>query len=423
MTVAFKTFGCRLNRAEALELEARYQAEGWTVLDLSHTTAIPDRIVVRGCSVTARAQRDCEHEIAHLRARFPSSEIKITGCLPPPLSHSSQSPHALRGSAPPRELMSTPNNSNNPPIPLTTSRAYLKVQDGCSGRCAFCIVPQFRGPPVSVPFDDVLARARAFLAAGFHELVVTGCNLALYRSQNHGLPDLLSALADLSTSHRIRLGSLEPGICDDALLDALAAHANICRFVHLSLQSGSDAVLERMNRPYRIGTVARFCANAIARLGPRLSLGADVIAGFPGETTEDHLLSKQFLSTDRNLKPHTSNLNPFTFSNLHVFPYSERPGTPAATMDGALPRAIRLARARDLEDVGRRQRLDFARSFVGTTVEVCVERGGLRGWTGEYLPCRLNHAYPRRSLVTACVQDIETDTRGNLKNLLALGPH
>ena len=385
MTVAFRTFGCRLNRAEALDEEARYQAAGYAIVGLDGVP--PDVIVVRGCSVTARAQRDCEKEIARLRALFPLSEIRLAGCLPGIQSNNQTIPQSENRTIP-------------FPVPLATSRAYLKVQDGCSGKCAFCIVPQFRGSPVSVPFDNVLARARDFLDAGYRELVVTGCNLALYRSAGHGLADLLSALAELGPSHRVRLGSLEPGICDASILDAFERHANICRFIHLSLQSGSDTVLRRMNRPYTVEQVAGFCSEAFRRLGPRLALGADVIAGFPGETGEEHELTRTFLRQTGEL--------PFT--NLHVFPYSERPGTPAATMDGALPRAVRLARARELEELGRAQRMAFARTFLGQTVEVCVEKDGRHGWTSEYLPCRLKGPALRRSLVSVVVDRVEDDT-------------
>lgn len=384
MTVAFKTFGCRLNRAEALDEEAQYLASGFIVVDLNGTP--PDVIVVRGCSVTAKAQRDCEKEIARLRAHFPLSEIRLAGCLPGIQSNNQTIPQSENQTIPPT-------------VPLATSRAYLKVQDGCSGKCAFCIVPKFRGSPVSIPFFDVLARARAFLAAGYHELVVTGCNLALYRSQGHGLADLLSALAELEPSNRIRLGSLEPGICDGAILDAFERHPNICRFIHLSLQSGSDAVLKRMNRPYTVSDVAAFCSEAFRRLGPRLALGADIIAGFPGETEGDHELTKDVLRC----------LGEQPFANLHVFPYSERPGTPAATMDGALPRVVRLARARELEMLGRTQRATFAQTFVGQIVEVCVEKDGLHGWTAEYLPCRLKGPAQRRSLVKVVVDHLEGD--------------
>lgn len=389
MNVAFKTFGCRLNLAESLEMEAAFEAAGHQVVPIPHPDCAidpafaPDWIIVRGCSVTARAQRDCEKEIARLSRQFPSAKIWRTGCLAGaetvPVTPVGTVPMTLGGT-----------------VPMATSRAYLKVQDGCSGRCAFCIVPQFRGPPVSVPFVHVLERSRAFIAAGYRELVVTGCNLSLYRDSGNGLPQLLAALAELSPApgsspvHRVRIGSIEPGICDDALVDAIAAHPNICPFLHISLQSASHSVLKRMNRPYTIDAVAHLCAEARRRIGPHFALGADVIAGFPGETQSDFAATLSFLRE-------------IPFTHIHAFPFSERPGTPAASMPGAMPRAVRLERARELNLAARELNAAFARSFIGSTVEVCVEAGGLEGRTAEYLHCRLSTPAPRRSLAKALV--------------------
>ena len=308
--------------------------------------------------------------------------------------------------------------SNNLAIPLRLSRAYLKVQDGCSGRCAFCIVPSFRGAPVSVPFADVLARARAYLDAGFSELVLTGCNLCLYHDSGRGLPELAAAIAALeSPGHRVRLGSIEPGICDTHLLDALEFHPNICRFLHLSLQSGSDRILRLMRRPYTIEQTAAFCAEARRRLGTRLALGADIITGFPGETDGDHEATKSFLrpppyfsTKASNTTPNQSNNQTIKQSNippfihLHVFPFSERPGTEAATMKPVVPVAVRHARAKELERIGTANRAAFARTLIGQEVMVCVEKDG-NGRSDEYLRCILNGTAPRRSLARATVED------------------
>ncbi len=414
MNVAFQTFGCRLNRAEALDHEARLLAEGHVAVSLEDG-APPDLIVVRGCSVTAKAERDCRKAIARLRARFPSASIEITGCLKATSSNSQPSTLPPTRLQPPtlNAQLSTPNPQR---VPLRTARAYLKIQDGCSGRCAFCIVPSFRGKPRSVPFGQVLARAQAFLSADYREIVVTGCNLAIYRDSGHGLSDVLSALAAMGTdpasrvgtdpmrAHRIRLSSLEPGVCDKSVLDAFAAHPNICRFIHLSVQSGSVPILARMNRPYSIEAVDSFCDAAVRSLGARLALGADIITGFPGETDADFAATRDFVLRH-------------PFANLHVFPYSERPGTSAATMGGSVPPEIRRARARELEDIGRAKREAFAKSFIGQEVEVCVERDN-SGWTAEYLKCAikapkdltdLKRTLSRRSLVKAQVAKAEGD--------------
>ena len=439
MKVGFVTFGCRLNRAETLDLEAQYAAAGWEIVPVSHSTPhhshltpqpftpstspSPDLIIVRGCSVTAKAQRDCEKAIDHLRSQFPFADIRITGCLaqrryaPVERCGLSGTTHLLNVESkalseevpPPPSTLNSQLSTLNYPL----SRAYLKVQDGCSGKCAFCIVPTFRGTPVSVPFDNVLIRARAFLAAGFRELVVTGCNLCLYRDSGRGLPELVAALAALeSPGHRVRLGSIEPGICDERLVDALEAHPNICRFLHLALQSGSDRILRLMHRPYTMERIAAFCADACRRLGPRLAFGADIITGFPGETEADHAATLQFLTystqTPKHIQSSTLAPRPSTFPpsfiHLHVFPYSERPGTAAATMKPVVPVAIRRARAKDLERIGAASRAAYAQNLIGQTVVVCVEKDG-NGRTDGYLRCLLKGTAPRRSLVRAKVKD------------------
>ena len=152
-----------------------------------------------------------------------------------------------------------------------------------------------------------------------------------------------------------------------------------------------------MNRPYEITWAERFCTAARKRLGTDLALGADIITGFPGETEEDFEATRAFLIRH-------------AFSNLHVFPYSERPGTPAATMDGSVPRSVRLVRARNLTALGRAQRAAFAQTFLGREVEVCVERGGEHGWTDSYLPCKWKGPAERRSLVHKRIIAVEGDT-------------
>ena len=358
MNICFETFGCRLNRAETLDDEALCIAKGHTVVE-DHAGA--DMIVVRGCSVTSKAQRDCEKLIEHLKAKYPAKRIFVTGCL---------------DGAKKLEIANSSRSLDMPshkPVPRRTARAYLKVQDGCSCNCSFCIVPKFRGTPTSVPFTDVMDKAKRFISAGYHEIVVTGCNLMLYSSEGRKLTDLVAALASISPECRIRLGSVEPGPQAHELVHAMAENDNICRFLHLSVQSGSDMVLKAMNRPYTAKDVDAI-ADEATRLMPLIGLGCDLIAGFPGESEIDFRLTKGLLVRHR-------------FSNVHSFPFSSRPGTQAAAMiSGKVIHDVRKMRARDLSVMGDESRRKFAKLFIGKTVDVVVEKThSLAGWTSEYL--------------------------------------
>lgn len=357
MKVCFITFGCRLNRAEALEEEAKYLDAGWELTE-SHSEA--DRFVVRGCSVTARAQRDCEKLICHLREKYPNRSIDIQGCLKRAVVTKSARP--------------TRPTTGKTSVPTRTARAYLKVQDGCSGKCTFCIVPTFRGQSVSIDYDDVLDKAKRFIESGYHEIVVTGCNLSLYASQGKRLPDLATALAELGAGSdcRIRLGSVEPGSCALETIDAIAEHDNICRFLHLPIQSGSNRILLSMRRPYLVKDITKVLETAIHRM-PDIGLGCDLMTGFPDESEMDFLATKSLLEKS-------------PLSNAHIFPYSERPGTLAAKFAGVIPKTERSHRAHVLAAIIDRKRDLFARRFLGKTVEVIIEdEKNQSGWTSEYV--------------------------------------
>ena len=379
MKVCFETFGCRLNRAEALSQEAGFLARGWTATD-SHAAA--DLIVVRGCSVTARAQHDCERMIAHLRAKYPTKRLVVTGCL-----------NEKRNELLLRDLSKVA-------VPTRTARAYLKVQDGCSGACSFCIVPRFRGPAVSQDATGVLDSAKRFIEAGYREIVVTGCNLSSYSSQGLRLAGLVDRLATLDASCRVRVGSVEPGPAADEFVETMAANANICRYLHLPIQSGSNPVLSGMRRPYSVKTVEAVISKAV-RLMPGVAIGCDLMTGFPGESEID------FLATQMLFKR-------FPIARAHIFPYSERPGTPAAFLPMVVPGEIRRARAQDLAARADAERKRFAKRFVGREVDVVIEdAASSAGWTGEYFWCRARHVLSekfrpvRKSRVTFKVSSVE----------------
>ena len=354
MKVCFDTYGCRLNRAEALEDEARYAAAGHVVVK-THREA--DIIVLRGCSVTARAQRDCEKEIARIKGKYPGKRLVVTGCL----QKSLLTPASLSGI----------DRSAPAPVPTSTARAYLKVQDGCSSKCTFCTVPRFRGEPKSVDFGTALDRAAAFAEAGYTEIVMTGCNLMQYSSQGKSIADLSAALANVSPRCRIRMGSVEPGEMAKEVVAAMAENERLCRFLHLSVQSGSTRILTLMGRKYRPKDVEELVALATEKM-QGIALGADMICGFPGETDFDHIASLRLMTN-------------LPFSNVHAFPYSERPGTRATKLPGAVPPIMRKMRARQLSKLMGDKRAKFAAEMAGRVVEAVVEdEKECAGWTGEH---------------------------------------
>ena len=380
MKVHFETFGCRLNKAESLALQAGFEARGWTVAEGRHDA---DLIVVRGCSVTSRAQKDCEKYIEHVREKFPMKRLVVTGCL-----RKKRNEFILR-------------DVSLKEIPTSVSRAFLKVQDGCSGGCAYCTVPIFRGAPRSVPFGEVMEMADKYLAAGFGEIVVTGCNLALYSSDGRDLPGLARELAALAAGRgRLRLGSLEPGAALDGVAEAASENENICRHFHIALQSGSDKILRSMGRAYRAADVERTAAD-IRQAMPFASLGCDVISGLPGETPSDHALTKKLLAAAK-------------FDKAHVFKYSARPGTAAADMACQVGRETKSMRAHDIADAIDRARTEYAKRFKDKIVEIAVEDcAGCAGWTGEHLWFRSAVPPARRPVRRTLVKVLVKKTCGH----------
>jgi threonylcarbamoyladenosine tRNA methylthiotransferase MtaB len=246
--------------------------------------------------------------------------------------------------------------------------------------------------------EECLAEAQSYRDAGFQELVITGCNTACYADGKRNLIDLLKACLELKNLGRIRLGSIEPGTVERDLIDLMASDARICNFLHLPIQSGCDATLTRMKRRYTMTTIRDTLDYAFNKI-PDLGLGTDMIVGFPGESHEDFRQTCQLVQA-------------YPFSNVHVFPYSERPGTPAALMKHQVPVAERKRRAKELSKIADAQHESYLQRFLGKDVTFLVEHvdraGRVCGWSAEYLPCAV-HGLPamtRRTLQTFNVRDI-----------------
>jgi threonylcarbamoyladenosine tRNA methylthiotransferase MtaB len=374
--VAIRTLGCKVNRTESEALAETLLARG-VVLSEDETGA--DLVVVNTCTVTGEADAKARKAARHALAAS-DGPVVITGCLAALDAEGlcALSPRVIvepdksrigdavldlvgRGCG---QAVARPVRSG----PGFRTRPMVKVQDGCDRRCAYCIVPDARGLPRSVPAADVIERVRALAAAGAPEVVLTGINVGGY-SDGPEVPDLaalVSLVADLGVG-RVRISSIEPLDLTPRLLATLAASARIVPHLHIPLQSGCDATLEAMGRGYDTAAYAETLRLAREAL-PGLSVTTDVIVGFPGETDHDFDASLDFIEA-------------CGFSKLHVFRYSRRAGTPAAARVDQVPARVIGDRAASMRALGDRLAQAHASALVGGRTAVCIERTeGDRGW-------------------------------------------
>lgn len=423
-TVHFITFGCRLNQAETAHAADALQRGGYLI---SPEADGADIIVVNGCAVTGTASQKTRQALHALRKRHPEALILLMGCNTVDdrqkaveggyadlvLSHNQanelcalvgqalQERRAGQGrGAAPVEGNFKPDSPDDSPHDFTLdgsarfaerTRANLKIQDGCSCFCTYCIVPYTRGLPRNRDFEDALREARELVEAGYKELVICGVNLMTYSSHGYDLADLLEEILKIGPGFRIRIGSAEPGPQVERIVAVMKKRPRICRFLHLPLQSGDDTILERMGRSYKAEEYAEMARNASLEV-PGLCLGADVITGFPGETEELFANTRRFIDG-------------LPFGLLHIFPYSPRPGTPAASFKEKVPHAIAAERATQLIALGEAKAHSFATSQLGKHLEILVEHDGT-GWTDNYLHATLSQPIPPNTLVTAKITQV-----------------
>ena len=398
MKAAFLTLGCKVNQYESQAMEARFRALGYEIVPAGEAA---DVCVVNSCTVTAAGDKKSRQALRRLRREHPQAVLVLTGCLPQTDPEAAAAlPEAdivlgvrERGESPAnverflqtgeRIVAVRAHEPGEPFEPLAAlgdgdhTRAFLKIQDGCTQFCAYCIIPFARGPLRSKPLDELRAEVLTLAAAGYREVVLAGINLSLYgREQGLRLPDAVEAAAAVPGIERVRLGSLEPELLTDADIARLAAVPELCGQFHLSLQSGCDATLARMNRHY---TTARYREIAAALRGafPGCAITTDVITGFPGETEEEFSATCRFVEE-------------MGFAMVHIFPYSERRGTAAASLPDPVPVEERRRRAARLAAVTGALAGRFYREQVGTVQPVLIEKKRLPdrifGYTPNYAP-------------------------------------
>ncbi len=314
-----------------------------------------DACYVNTCTVTGQADRSSMQMIRRACRPEGRPRVVVLGCL------AQRSPEQVRRIAGVDEIWDNERKQAEiagvGPAPAR-SRAILKVQDGCSRRCSYCVVSGLRGESRSVPARRVREQFEELLASGFREVVLTGLNLGTYRDGDTTLAGLLTGLLERCRGARIRLASVEPDTFDEALT-ALMADSRICPHLHIPLQSGDDDLLEKMDRPYRTADFKQLVGR-ILKVRPETNIGLDVIAGFPGETDESFQRTWQFLAG-------------MPVGYLHVFPFSLRPGTEAACRGEPVPQPAVRERVGELRALSDRRRQEYRARFIGTVRPAIVE--------------------------------------------------
>jgi threonylcarbamoyladenosine tRNA methylthiotransferase MtaB len=398
--VALTTLGCKLNQYDSEMVLTQFRAAGYEVVD---DAAQADICIVNTCSVTAIAERKDRNALRSMHRKNPSAKLLAIGCMAeraPDVLAKLPGVTAVIGNKEKErivEIAASPQDDQDPLIAvgettkacewtdglkingmLGRTRGFLKVQDGCSQHCTYCIVPRLRGKGRSQPISSAVEQARLLAENGFSEIVVTGVALGTYGfdfDRKDALAQLLSKLEKIDGLKRIRLGSVEPWAVTDRFLDVIAASDRICPHLHVPLQSCDDAVLRRMNRRYTVADISHLLDYAY-KLRDDWGFGSDIIVGFPGETDEQYDNTCNFLSDSR-------------IAYLHVFPFSERPETAATKLSGSVSTEQKHPRVQRLKSIDRQLRTQFRRWHLNSTCSVLFENryvdGLLAGHAHNYL--------------------------------------
>jgi threonylcarbamoyladenosine tRNA methylthiotransferase MtaB len=421
--VAFYTLGCKLNYSETSTISRKFEEKGFQKVDF---TDKPDIFIINTCSVTENADKKCHKIVREARAISPDAYIAIVGCyaqLKPKEISEIPGVDAVLGAAEKFMLVDLLDGFVRKPQPTVLAsdiakagtfntsfsmndrtRTFLKVQDGCDYSCSFCTIPLARGSSRSDSVSHVVDTARSIAAKDVKEIVLTGVNTGDFGIQDgerkERFIDLIQALDQVEGIDRFRISSIEPNLLTDEIIDFVASSAKFVPHFHIPLQSGSNKILKLMRRRYqRELYVSR--VEKIKAVMPDACIGVDVIVGFPGETKDDFLETYHFL-------------NELNISYLHVFTYSEREKTTAASMAGRVPNAERHERSKMLHILSDKKRRAFYETQLGkdwsVLFEIESENGKMFGFTENYLkvaanydPLRVNEIIPVR--ITGITED------------------
>jgi threonylcarbamoyladenosine tRNA methylthiotransferase MtaB len=375
------TLGCRTNQYESQAYRDQLLAMGYTLADEGEEA---DLCIVNTCTVTEAADKSSRQEIRHLSRKNPLAQVVVTGCS------AEQNRDAIQQIPGVTHVVSNKDKENLLPIVFPEedipefsiknfeahTRAFVKVQDGCNSFCTYCIIPYVRGRSRSRTIEDVVKEVEGLIANGFKEVVLTGINIGDFDGQSSVcLADLVRAVDQVEGLERLRISSIDPDEVDDNLLEAVIQGKTTCHSMHIVLQAGSNVILKRMNRKY----TRQIFINTIERLRkacPDFTFTTDIIVGFPGETDQDF---EQTLEMMREVK----------FAKVHMFPYSERPRTRAATYDNKVPPEVIQRRKQEIlrlaEEVSYELRNQFLHRRMKVLTEARDQNGMLTGHTDNFL--------------------------------------
>lgn len=404
---AIATLGCKVNHYESAGIMEALARRGLTIVPFNSPA---DIFIVDTCTVTEKSDFQSRQLIRRAYRKNPSALIIVTGCyaqIAPAILAEEPGVSLVVGTGAKDMIpdlvsdecidgqrlivpdVASLTQCSCPPVTCFEgqTRAYLKVQDGCDAFCSYCIVPHARGPSRSVPVDDVLARLRELVEAGFREVVLTGIHLGAYGHDlmpETGLCGLLKRIENETKLERLRLSSIEPADLTDDIITFMRDSAILCRHLHIPLQSGDDEILRAMNRHYTSGEF-RERIEAVLQSVPEAGVGIDVMAGFPGESAREFEASLTFLES-------------LPVAYFHVFPYSKRPGTAAVALPGHVAETVKKERAVLLRGLGNAKRHAFNNRAVGSMQSVLVEdtwdssTGYMRGFSENYIPILIEDA-------------------------------
>ncbi|MDD2646766.1 MAG: MiaB/RimO family radical SAM methylthiotransferase [Patescibacteria group bacterium] len=369
MKICFITFGCKLNQSESFSWQDKLSGKKIQVVTEQQN---PDLIIVNACSVTLKAERELRQKVNQLKRKFPRAELILTGCFlfPPKIVRVlSRDKMASFIDKLAKQYLTTGEKYKS----LCRTRTFIKIQDGCNNFCAYCIVPYLRGRIYSRSISEIINEIRKRETQGCQEIVLVGTDLQKFKDRNNNLIDLLNKILSETKINRIRISSLWPTAIKQRLINLMKNNSRICPHLHLSMQSGSNEILKVMGRPYQASQILNLIKQA--KKIKNLSLTADLIVGFPGETKKDFLKTVNFVKKAGLLK-------------VHVFKYSPRPGTKAAKMTNQVLDAIKTARSQELKEVSDLISKKFKNKYISKVMRVLFEAkrdGYWSGFTDNYL--------------------------------------